>query len=419
VGIETLTAFEHAEIPVSVASSSGALSGSEATRLENLALRLPRFCERGRRSVRLGSFCGVTNIGARPLEILPKVDVQGPPEECRGILLGLLQRSRTSRVFRQLAVAQRLRQAPLLEVFIAAFFDEVSQLVRAGLMREYQTHEDDLRTVRGRVLIDRQFSVLSNRRDIVGCQFDDLTADNAWNRFIKAGLLAVRGWIGHEELNRRWGGLMIAFEEVADVRTRESELSGLRVDRRAVRYLPAAEWVRRILEVLSPSLRFGEASSPGLLFDINKLWEDAVNVELGRRLHAAGVQVEAQVTGRYFARMVETESSVVQLRPDLLFAQRGQVVAIADTKWKRVAVSPTGHLIPHREDVYQMHAYASAFGCERLALIYPWHTGLSESKESTLELPAAGRLRPRLSMVCVDPRDGKFEVLRGAGFLLN
>lgn len=411
--VGALTAFEHGEVPVQLERTADALSETEAARLSELARRLPQLCDRGHRVIRFGAFCGITSLGSRSLELLPKVDDRADPDQCRGILLGLLQRSRETTLFRQLQANQRLRSAPLLDVFIAAYFDEVSGLVRAGLLREYQTHDDDLRAVRGRVLLNRQFSALADRRDLVSCRYDELTSDNSWNRLLKAALRAVRPWIRDTSLGRRWGELMVAFEDVADVHGDAAGVLRLRVDRKAARYGQAAEWARRILDELSPSMRSGSHASPGLLFDINKLWEDAVAVELGRRLQAAGYEVRTQVTDLHLATLEDTGARVVGLRPDLIIVRNGRTCAVADTKWKRVALSRSGHLGVSREDVHQMVAYALAFRCERLALIYPWHSGIEGSRETTLRLPEMNGLSPRLSVVCVDPNDATFVLKRG------
>lgn len=414
--MSALAVFERQDVPVADASAH-ALSRTEAESLEALAERIPRLCDRRFRSVRMGSFCGLLPLGARVLEVLPKVDDHGPPEQCRGILINLLQRGHDLRVFRQLTGSQQLRSGPLLEVFIAAFFDEVRAIVRGGLLREYQLHEDDLRIVRGRVQLNRQFSALADRRDLLSCRFDELTADNSWNRFVKAGLRAVRGWIGNVELSRMWVELLIAFEEVTDAPPAPDAYAQLRWDRKASRYRPAVEWARRILTLLSPALRAGEAEAPGLLFDMDKLWESTVAGELGRQLEGEGVQVGAQAGGRYLAVLAGADAGAVGLRPDLLLKRRGRVMAVGDTKWKRLEPDRNGYLIPSREDVYQMHAYAAAYQCERLALIYPWHEGLVGTRESVLELPPMGGLRPRLHVVCIDVRDGRFDTVRGASAL--
>jgi 5-methylcytosine-specific restriction enzyme subunit McrC len=48
------------------------------------------------------------------------------------------------------------------------------------------------------------------------------------------------------------------------------------------------------------------------------------------------------------------------------------VVAIIDTKWKRLSPDPLDrkHGVS-QADVYQMMAYARVYGCERLMLLYP------------------------------------------------
>jgi hypothetical protein len=64
-----------------------------------------------------------------------------------------------------------------------------------------------------------------------------------------------------------------------------------------------------------------------------------------------------------------------------------------------------------------MHAYAAAFRCEHLALIYPWHSGLAGARETVLELPDTGGLRPRVSMICIDANDSRFVPLHGQAAL--
>ncbi|MEZ5285549.1 MAG: hypothetical protein R2712_12255 [Vicinamibacterales bacterium] len=410
--MSAVAVFERQDVPVG-GGAPGVLAHGEAEALEALAERVPGLCDRRYRSVRMGSYCGLVPLGARVLEVLPKIDVHGPPEQCRGILLNLLQRGRDRSVFRQLAASQQLRTSPLLEVFIAAFFDEVRAIVRGGLLREYQLREDDLRMVRGQVRLSRQFSALADRRDLVSCRFDELTADNAWNRLIKAGLRVVRAWIDDIDLSRVWVELLIAFDEVADVPPSADTYAQLKWDRKASRYRPAVEWARRIMSLLSPALRAGDAESPGLLFDMDRLWESAVAAELSRQLDEAGIRVQAQSGGRYLAAVAGTNARVVGLRPDLLLKRHGRVVGVGDTKWKRAEPDRNGFLIPNRDDVYQMNAYAAAYQCDRLALIYPWHEGLVGTRESVLELPGVGELRPRLQVMCIDVRDGRFDVVLG------
>ena len=408
-----VTTFEHQTIPVG--DTEVGLTPAEADYLTLLTESRPGFCERGHRSVRLAQYCGVVSLGARILEVLPKVDDGPLQDECRGILLRLLRQADDFPLFRHLTVGQNLRNAPLLDVFIAAFFDAVTDIARGGLLRQYQQHDDDLRYVRGRIVSTRQFVQLANRGDIVACRFDELTADNMWNRLVKTALRAVRPWIGSLELDRRWVELIAVFEEVNDIEADPTWTNRLVFDRHAFRYRTAIDWVRWILATLSPSLRGGRSTAPGLLFDMNLLFQSAVAALLRRRTGMSGLEVSSQESGTHLARLAGVDQRrVFRLSPDLVVRRQGVVSAIGDTKWKRLDVGRARYLIPAEADVYQMHAYASAYRCENLALIYPWHEGLRAARETAFELPTIGTVRPVLSVLCLDVQSDALVLRRGA-----
>lgn len=97
------------------------------------------------------------------------------------------------------------------------------------------------------------------------------------------------------------------------------------------------------------------------------------------------------------------------MTPDLVLRRGREIVAIGDTKWKRLKVGTSGTLV----DMYQMHAYAAAYHCANQVLIYPWHSGLAGSVETRFDLPAIGELRPSVSIVCVDMRSPAMDAVRG------
>lgn len=395
--IPALTAFEHEAIPVTPGGGLRALSENEAEQLALIAESLPGFCSRGYRAVKLSEHCGLLNLGGRILEILPKVGEHPDAAQGRGVLLRMLRVATDLPLHRQDAAEQTDRHAPLLEIFIRAFFEEVLLLLKSGLLRRYTERHEDLLAVRGTIQLQRQFTTLANRTDFVACRFDELTPDNRWNRLLKAGLKIVRPWIRSPDLERSWVELFSAFEDVGDEARPRALLDGLRYDRQATRYRPAVAWAERILNLLSPDLRSGSKPAPGLLFDMNLLFERVVEQRMARWASERGWTLETQDTSRYLTEILsEPKRRAYQVRPDLVFRHRGQVVAIADAKWKRPEVSTRGFILPAQPDLYQLHAYASVFGCTQLALIYPKteHQGLV--KETVFELPGAHNGKPRL-----------------------
>ena len=404
-----LTALEHQPIPVTPDGSDWSLTPAEVERLAQIGEQRPGFCEVGHRQVKLAQFCGVVGLGERVLEVLPKTqDGASTAEECRGVILRLLRCTGRFPHFQQQPVGQHLRRAPLLEAFIAAFFDAVTTLTRGGLLKQYLEHEDDLSVVRGRIAITRQLGIHANRPDVVACAFDELTVDNVWNRVLKKAIRCTRPWIHSVELNRQWVELMGVLDDVNDNQLSGADVARLAFNRQAERYRGAIDWARWILALLAPTLRAGRSEAPALLFDMNKLFESAVATVARKRAYASsGLTVESQNTSRTLATVVSPDrvEPAFQLRPDLVFRRGDAVVAIADSKWKLVGCDSKRRPMPAEADMYQMHAYASAFQCNEVALIYPWHSALADAAGAEFRLPLVDGRSPVVSVLCIDVHD--------------
>jgi 5-methylcytosine-specific restriction enzyme subunit McrC len=280
--------------------------------------------------------------------------------------------------------------------------------MRGGLMKQYQEQDDDLTVLRGRIVVKRQLGIHANRPDVVACAFDELTVDNVWNRVLKKAIRCTRPWIRSVELNRQWVELMGVLYDVDDMRLSGPDVARLTFNRQAERYRAAIEWARWILALLAPALRAGRNEAPALLFDMNKLFESAVAKVVRKRIHGfSGVTVEAQDTSRSLVTMVGQDrvEAGFLLRPDLVFRRHGSVVGIADTKWKLVGQDSRGRLMPTEADMYQMHAYAAAFQCSDVALIYPWHPDTASTTETELHLPANNGRAAVVRVICIDVHD--------------
>lgn len=393
-----IRAYEHQPIPISERATATTLSGAEVARLTALARERPGFCVREYSSVRFSQYCGLVNLGDRMLEILPKTDTRTSHAASRGLLIQLLRAAGAVPTYRDETADHHLQSGPLLEVFISAFFDAVLAVIKQGLLRRYQERADDLPVLRGR-LEARQFTRLANRPDLLACRFDELTADNIWNRLIRRGLQLCRPWITTVELERLWVDLMMAFDDVSDEALDAGHADRLPFDRQAMRYREALQWVRWILRLLAPSLRSGESRAPGLLFDMNVVFQEAVVRTLARR--AVGTQVLRQHFG-HLATIAGAGSRALRLRPDVVLRDHGQIVAIGDTKWKLIQPQAGGYLMPSPQDVYQVLAYALAFKCNNLALIYPWYSGLEDSLDTVFTVRAAAGHDVRINVICLN-----------------
>lgn len=393
-----LTAWEHETLAIGPGPRE--LSPAEAEVLSSIGQSRPGFCTLGYRNVRLAQYAGLVNLGGRVLEILPKVETAPDAPADRGTFLRLLHAAKRVPIHSRGGVGHSFERRTLLGVFISAFLDEVSLLVRGGLLRRYQSRTEDLRVVRGRLLVTRQATVHGMRPDVVSCRFDELSIDNPRNRVLRAALSAVRPWIEDIDDGRRWLELNAAFDGVALLRDAAALLDGLLPDRQTLRYEAATRWAALILRLLSPNLRSGDRTAPEMLFDMNRLFEAAVATTLGARARSSEVELSVQDASH---ELEEREHfAAFRLRPDLVFRRYGSVIAVADTKWTRVTPGRSGRIEPEESHVYQMNAYASAYGCEEFYLVYPWHPGVDAALPSSFVLKRRGGAPVRLHVVCVD-----------------
>lgn len=418
VATRFLTALEHQPIPVTADGIGGTLTPGEAERLAQIGELRPGFCEMGHRRIKLAQYCGVVSLGGRVLEILPKTQGgEDTAEQCRGVLLRLLRLTGRFPQFQHLPAGQHLRRAPLLEAFIAAFFDSVTAVLRGGLLRQYQEHEEDLQIVRGRIAVSRQMGAHANRPDLVACVFDELTADNVWNRVLKKAIRVTRPWIRSIELHRQWVELLGVLDEVDDAQLTSVDVARLHFDRRAERYRTAIDWARWILALLAPALRAGRSEAPALLFDMNKLFELATASILRRQsIHHLNLQVTTQDASCSLATVVAAnrEEASFALRPDLVIRRGSEVVAIADTKWKLLELDRWRRQVPSEADMYQMNAYATAFRCSELALIYPLHRGLKAAIDTEFRLPQVNGISASIRVLGVDIDDDRLPLRVGS-----
>ena len=121
-----------------------------------------------------------------------------------------------------------------------------------------------------------------------------------------------------------------------------------------------------------------------------------------------GLAVETQDTSRALVTVVSqdrVEPGFLGASQTWLFRRADAVVAIADTKWKLLGWDSKRRLMPGEADMYQMHAYASAFRCSDLVLIYPWRSALANAAGVEFRLPVDNGRSPVVTVLCIDVHD--------------
>lgn len=367
-----LTVWEHERIAVvdHASASERALTRAEADALAAITEGLdgPPMTL-GHRSVKFGSHCGVLQAGGVSVEVLPKV--ADDPAFDRSVLLRMLAAASDFPLSRVDGQKVALQSHTLLLALIRWFCDELFTQFHQGLLREYVNQQGPLGAIRGRWRPEIDATRYPGRRDRLHCEFDELTEDNRYNQALKAALRVVHPLtLGSERLRRDVGLLIAWLAEVADVRVTAECVRRLPENRLVARYSRALRLAEWFLASTAPDVRAGLSDGLALLFDMNVLFQGFLAAALRRAL-PEGLQVREEGPRHHLTRDLEGQRRF-QMKPDLCVLDGDRVVAIVDAKWKRLEPERAdGRWGIQQADVYQLHAYASAYGCERVALWYP------------------------------------------------
>ncbi len=388
-GLRTVTVLEHEVIPVfegvDVPDNAAGrplteiwLTETESQALIRVNELRPGFCKRVSGGVKLAQYCGVVRLQTCVLEVLPKVgmaEVRTADElgHARAALLTMLHDARQIAITRVGAVPQQVVHAPLLDIFIESFLHCALEQARRGLLCRYVPHMDDLPVMKGRFHAHGHVRNNLARPHLLHCEYDEFTADNQHNRAIRATLEACRTSASRAQTRRLWFETHARFACVSSTRMSAADVVRLSRDRTTRRYEPVLIWCELLLAMISPAINAGATQAPGLLFDMNKLFEAYVS---GLEESAAGDRFVVYRQGPVEPLAKQGDEDAFLLKPDITVwnaAKDGTtagIVRVVDAKWKRLDPRATYWGVD-QADVYQLLAYAMRYRCRHLELVFP------------------------------------------------
>lgn len=375
---------------LSYGDGEGQIPAHHADRLAALAARSvfagrggDGVLEHGRHALRARGVVGILAAGDASLEILPKIDVA--PGETPNHQNAVIRK----RLVHMLAVALDLKidlgvitdlawqRETLLEILIRIFCDKLTTALRKGMPRRYLEREEDLPTLRGQLDITRQFTRHAVNSSRLACRFDLLSEDIALNRLMKAAVVRLLRVSRRSTNQQRLRELAFIYADIADVPPSALRCDEVVIDRTNRSWQELFAMARLFLQNRYQTTTGGAGQGTAMLFEMSALFEEYVGRLVVRALAGTGLAVSLQ-GGRLFCLSAQDSGGALfQTRPDILIRQRGRVVHVIDTKWKRISAridDPKQGVT--QADVYQMMAYAQLYGAPRLTLLYPHHLGL-------------------------------------------
>lgn len=382
--------------------------------------------EHGRKALRARGVVGVIAAEGCALEILPKIDIPGEEGaqatgSIRRRLVHMLAVALDMKIDAGQVTALDWQRETLLEILIRLFSEKLLDAVRQGMTRRYVGHDEDLPVLRGRLNVARQFTALAVAPTRLACRYDDLSADIALNRIMKAAVTRLARIARTSENQRRLRELAFAYADIADVPVAALQWDQVVLDRTNARWRELLNLARLLLGERFQTTSAGGSNGFSLLFEMNTLFEEYVTRTLSRALVGTDLRIVSQ-GGRFYCLETEKQRGLFQTLPDILVKRGNDVVQIIDTKWKRIArrIDDPKQGVS-QADVYQMMAYGRLYGCDRLTLLYPHHAALGQPdgvaashringsddrlEAATIDVAITHDLSTRLSNIVLSPSD--------------
>jgi len=397
--LKVLTTFEHRRIEItekfSVIPENPTITRKQAEELEEvLKARKLNCCEFGASSVKFSQYVGIIRFSSWTLEILPKVDGINDQEQVRHYLVNMLKQTQNMSV-KQFGVAGlNMKHNDLLEIYASIFCKNLIEQLRKGVIKQYQTQEDNLSVVRGRILLPQQIRMNLMHPEKVYCTFDEFCEDNAYNQLLKAALVILQKNIRTANTQQMIRELLFVFSEVTDVSVKRLLQQELLLTRLVIRFEDSFAIAKIILQGLNPDFSVGKQKFFTLLFDMNVLFEDFIAVSIRKLL---GSKVQTQKPCKYLLK-TDDGKQLFQMRPDVTY-NKGKDW-ILDTKWKLINTQENKMNIS-QADLYQMLAYAVRYDCQNIILLYPHHSKMGQKTGVIQQFEMQGAQNVNISTLTV------------------
>ena len=400
--------FEHIKCGPAWDANERIVTAAQREQLERFsesfrrARGVPAFAHGPRGTLVAQNFVGVVCLGRYQVEVLPKVD-GSENQSVRASLMRMVAATFDLHLDGEAASQIERSEDSVLEVMIRLFCDGLWAAVRRGLVRHYESREENLVVMRGRLHVAGQVRHNLARPDRLYCTFDEFSEDTALNRILKATVRLLLEVARSPASTRSLSELLFCFQDVADLHPSGAQRERVVLNRLSDRYRPLVALAQMFLRGYSPDVVSGGGHGFAVLFDMNELFEEYVGRQTRAALKPLGWNVTLQGPRRHLARSIEGEPAFA-LRPDIVVERDGETRLIIDTKWKRLKEGQNreGVILA---DAYQMFAYAERYDARDVVLLYPHHAGLGDwaARRATYEFGhAQGFGNRRVAVSTVD-----------------
>lgn len=243
------------------------------------------------------------------------------------------------------------------------FAQLAEQALRQGVLHGYHEVEDDSVPVRGRIDLARQLRQRPGLDIPLAVRYAEYDADILENQLLLAAGILLHGLPTRDAAaSRRLRRIVTGLAaETTFTPFHPTAVPAVRWTRLNSHYRAAVELARLILTQASPHLSIGAQPVSGLTMNLASVFERFVRAALATALQ---IPDQAFPDGQHCPALSLDVAGRIRLQPDLSWWHAGHCRFVGDVKYKRDSGSG------RNDDLYQLHAYATATGLSHATLVY-------------------------------------------------
>lgn len=316
------------------------------------------------KGVKFKQYVGVLQVGKLTIEILPKADKysfeQSDTQKWQHILLKMLKVCKKMKLESSAKALLKSSHTTLLDIYINIFLSEIKQILRKGLVKQYQQQEQNLRTLKGNLLFAKHLQKNIVHKERFYTRQEVYDKENLWNQILRKALEVLPLLISNPKLKQKVEEIMILFPEMScNFSIQQQTFDKIKFKPKTQHYKTALKIAEMILLNFSPDVQGGKENILALLFDMNALFEEYIFRILQKTVSEDIWQIERQQTKTFWENQV--------IKPDIVLKNlETHQTFVLDTKWKILEKTK-----PSDADLKQLYVYHHYFEADKTFLLYP------------------------------------------------
>lgn len=340
---------------------------------ENL---LQYSAKHGKEQIQVKNYVGVLEVKDLTLEILPKIG-KISEKEARRALLKML-RALPNSPFKTLGQAHlNLCHLPLFEIFIYAFFTELENLLKGGLMCSFKNTEQQQNFIKGKLNFSEQLKKNLINSHQFQVSFDEFSPSFSLNKIIKSTLIFLEKQHFDNTNKNTFRSITEFFNEIEPSENLEKDFADFEKHQQLYgNFKTLISWCKIFLSNRTFMPSVGSFRQSSLLFPTEVLFENFVGKSIKKHF-SDSFDVHLKASSKHLIEN-HLERPKFRLIPDILLKNQSESI-ILDTKWKIIdSTKIKQNYGIEQADLYQIYAYGKKYDCRQLFLVYPAHENFRE-----------------------------------------